>query len=121
MAWFRDAVERYWSVDRAALVVESESVCGLSSAAVARVASGAAVVVRLSAPYAERLAPPLDAISPAILVDTDPGYTHLWAGDDPTSVFGAFDVYFTVGANIGTKRSSLPTCGIDSRRLPSRA
>jgi hypothetical protein len=32
-------------------------------------------------------------------------------------VLGRHDLYFTVGANIGTKRSSLPTLGLEWRRI----
>jgi glycosyltransferase involved in cell wall biosynthesis len=49
-----------------------------------------------------------------VLIEQDPGYTHLWAdGGDPEAIFGCHDVHFTVGANVGTARSRLPTCGLE--------
>jgi hypothetical protein len=57
-------------------------------------------------------------VRPRVLIEQDPGYTHLWAAEgDPAAIFGHHDVYFTVGANVGTARSALPTCGLDWHAL----
>jgi glycosyltransferase involved in cell wall biosynthesis len=53
-------------------------------------------------------------VRPRILFEQDPGYTHLWAAEgDPADIFGEHDLYFSVGANVGTARSSIPTLGIE--------
>jgi hypothetical protein len=86
---------------------------GLDLAAVQAFVDGADAVISLGATYSRELEPWLDGVRPRILIDTDPGFTHLWAAEQgPSSVFGDHDVYFTVGANIGTPRSPVPTSGI---------
>ena len=58
--------------------------------------------------------PWLENIHPRVLIDTDPGYSHVWAskfGPDP--IFGCHDIYFTVGANVATPRCTLPDFGIE--------
>jgi len=47
-------------------------------------------------------------------VDTDPGFTQFWheQGLEPIP---EHDVYFTIGANIGSQSCPIPTCGIDWR------
>ncbi|MEY2449108.1 MAG: hypothetical protein QOH79_2584 [Acidimicrobiaceae bacterium] len=86
---------------------------GLDASHVERFAATADAVVSLGATYSIDLEPWLAEIRPRILVDQDPGFTHVWSsGRDPLTVFGDHDVYFTVGANIGTARSDSPTCGI---------
>src|SRR5262249_13336825 len=61
--------------------------------------------------------PRLERVRPRILIEQDPGYTHLWSeGGDPRDIFGEHDVYFTVGANVGSARCRLPTFGIDWHR-----
>src|SRR5262249_42608627 len=83
----------------------------------ARAAGEAAAVLTLAAHYRREPCPLLDRIRPRILIEQDPGYTHLWAeGGDPADVYGEHDLYFTVGGNVGTPRCRLPTLGI--RRRP---
>jgi hypothetical protein len=114
--YFAEVIESWWHPGRAALIVEPtrESLYGLDAAAIARVADDAAALVMLAAHYRRQPYPLVDRIRPRILVEQDPGYTHLWAADggDPADVYGEQDVYFTVGSNIGTPRCSLPTVGI---------
>jgi hypothetical protein len=114
--YFGDVVESWSRPDRAALIVEPtrESLYGLDAPAVARVADRAVAVVTLAAHYRREPYPLIDRVRPRILIEQDPGYTHLWAaGGDPADIFGEHDVYFTVGGNIGTPRCSLPTFGLD--------
>ena len=117
--YFRESVEGWWHPEWACLLVEptSESLWGLGGEQVARIGREAAALITLSAHYRAEPYPFLGDIRPRILVESDPGYTHLWAAeeDDPVKVFGEHDLYFTIGRNIGTPRSSLPTCGITWR------
>jgi hypothetical protein len=113
--YFAEVVASWWHLDRAALIVEPtrESLCGLDSPAVAGMADEAAAVIMLAAHYRRDPYPLVERVRPRILIEQDPGYTHLWAaGGDPVDVYGEQDVYFTVGGNIGTPRCSLPTFGI---------
>jgi hypothetical protein len=75
-------------------------------------------VLSLAAHYRADPWPLLDHVRPRILIEQDPGYTHLWAAEGaPREVFGDHDVHFTVGANVGSDRSAIPTCGIDWQPL----
>jgi hypothetical protein len=95
------------------LTSDGRTRAGLDLPNVEAFTAGADAVVSLGATYSAHLEPWLDAIRPRILIEQDPGFTHLWAADgDPVAVFGAHDIHFTVGANIGTERSPAPTCGI---------
>jgi hypothetical protein len=94
------------------------SFAGLSRSAVEAFAGDADAVISLAAHYRREPWPLLEDVRPRILIESDPGYTHLWAaGDDPVAIFGEHDVHFTVGANVGTERSSIPTCGTEWRAL----
>ncbi len=95
-----------------------ESFAGLPRTAVAAFAARADAVVSLAAHYRREPWPLLAAVRPRILMEQDPGYTHLWAANgDPLDIFGEHDVHFTVGANVGTARSPIPSCGIAWRAL----
>ncbi len=92
---------------------------GLAREQVAAFAARADAVISLAAHYRREPWPLLEAIRPRILLEQDPGYTHLWAaeGGDPRVIFGEHDVHFTVGANVGTPRSPIPAAGIEWRAL----
>ena len=95
-----------------------DSFAGLPRAGVEAFAETADAAISLAAHYRREPWPLLEDVRPRILIETDPGYTHLWAAeDDPVAIFGEHDVHFTVGANVGTERSSIPTCGIEWRAL----
>jgi hypothetical protein len=118
LRYFGDTMATWWHPDQSALIVEPQraSWYGLSARQLARVADEAAAVITLSAHYREAPYPFIGEVRPRILVESDPGYTHLWAAEgDPVQVFGEHDVYFTIGRNIGTPRCSLPTSNIDWR------
>ncbi len=118
VGYFWETMNSWWRLDRAALILESslESICGLDAARVARIAREAAAVITIAAPYRREPYPLVDTVRPRILIEQDPGYTHLWAvGGDPADVYGEQDLYFTVGGNIGSPRCSLPTHGLDWR------
>jgi hypothetical protein len=52
-------------------------------------------------------------------VDLDPGFTQFWhAAGNPGARLEGHDAYFTVGENIGTAASTIPTSGIDWRPVP---
>lgn len=120
IGYFREALQGRWSPQRAALLDAStgEGHAGAGADAVAAFAESADALIELAAHYRREPWPLLDGVRPRILFEQDPGYTHLWAADgDPRDIFGEHDVYYTVGANIGTSRSALPTLGIEWRPL----
>jgi hypothetical protein len=98
-----------------ALVVEPsrESLHGLDAGEIERWAGRADALFTLAARYRRDPYPLLERVRPRVLIEQDPGYTHLWAaGGDPADVFGEHDLYFTVGGNVGSPRCSLPTLGL---------
>jgi hypothetical protein len=117
--YFEDVIGRWWSPDRAALLIEPglESASGLNARAVADFAAHADAVITLSVHFRRGPWPLMEAVRPRVLVDGDPAYTHLWAveEDDPADIFGEHDFYFTVGLNIGSAGSNVPTLGLDWR------
>ncbi|UTI66646.1 glycosyltransferase [Paraconexibacter antarcticus] len=116
VATFHTLVDGWWDPERAALLdaATGESHVGLSSSAVADFAARADGLLSLAAHYRAEPWPLLEDVRPRLLIEQDPGYTHLWAEDgEPVTIFGEHDVYFTVGMNVGTERSAIPTCGID--------
>jgi hypothetical protein len=118
--YFRRTMERWWHPELSALLVESslESLYGLAAPEVARIAAEAAALITLAAHYRRDPYPLLDSIRPRILVEQDPGYTHLWVQEgDAAAVYGEHDFYYTVGGNIGSPRCSLPTFGLCWRPL----
>jgi hypothetical protein len=95
-----------------------ESFAGMSRTAVASFAERADALISLAAHYRREPWPLLEAVRPRILIEQDPGYTQLWAADaEPQEIFGEHDLHFTVGANVGTARSPIPTCGIEWHAL----
>src|SRR5262245_10363721 len=116
--YFEATIGQWWEPSSAALVLAStaESLAGLRIDEVKRAAQGAAAVITMAAPYRFEPYPFLERIRPRILVEQDPAYTHLWAaGGNPAEIFGEHDLYFTVGAKIGTPGCSVPTSGIQWR------
>ena len=94
------------------------SYAGASRREVASFAARADAVISLAAHYRREPWPLVAGVRPRILIEQDPGYTHLWAAEgNPLDIFGEHDFLFTVGANVGTPRSPLPTCGLTWRAL----
>lgn len=119
-ALFGTIVGQWW--DRrlaAALRKNGQSAFGLSLAHVEAFASDAAGIISLGCQFSADPDPWLASVRPRVLIDVDPGFSQLWAmeASSPEEVLGRHDLYFTVGANIGTARSALPTLGIDWRPI----
>jgi hypothetical protein len=119
LRYFSESIATWWHPEWAALIVESplKSLYGLEPRLVAQIAKDADALITLSAHYRAEPFPLIGEVRPRILVESDPGYTQLWAVEEgsPVKVFGEHDFYFTVGRNIGTPRCSLPTGGIQWR------
>jgi hypothetical protein len=120
VSFFEETVAEGWRPDAAALLVEPtlESLAGLDRTAVAAAAGEAAALITLAAHYRRAPYPLVDRVRPRVLFEQDPGFTHLWAAaGTPENIYGEHDLYFTVGANIGTARCRLPTLGLPWRPL----
>ena len=119
-ALFGQIVDRWWDSRLAvAMRPTGESVFGPSVADVETFARDAAGIITLGCQFSADPDPWLASVRPRVLVDIDPGFSQLWAIEAASidEVLGRHDLYFTVGANIGTARSSLPTLGIDWRPI----
>jgi hypothetical protein len=112
---FRESMAVRRQPELCALVVEPSLrvLYGLDVGQITSHASRAAAVFTLAARYRREPYPLVEKVRPRILIEQDPGYTHLWAAaDDPAAVYGDHDVYYTVGGNVGSPRCRLPTLGL---------
>ncbi|MBA2294141.1 MAG: hypothetical protein H0W16_03310 [Actinobacteria bacterium] len=115
LEFFRRAVLQLGLERRAALVSrESEETEGLGWDRVVELAETADLLVNVSGHL--RLPALKDRFRRKAYLDVDPGFTQFWeaAGNDGGRLEG-HDVYFTVGANIGTSSCPIPTGGIEWR------
>src|SRR5262245_45819811 len=114
---FTTLTTRWWHPDACALLApEGAVLAGMSDGALDAVVDVADAVITLSAHYRAEPWPRFADVRPRVLIDEDPGYTHLWAADDdPRNIFGEHDVYFTVGTSVGSPDCRVPTLGIDWR------
>ncbi len=113
LRWFR-ACTHSWGLDgRSALLVRGGgSVAGLSRAYVERFVESAELLVNLGGHLSDRAL--LDRFERSAYVDLDPAFTQLWHDRGHGDLgLEEHDVHFTVGLNVGTEGSSLPTGGFD--------
>jgi hypothetical protein len=114
-AYFDSVVERFGLAGRAALLYEGgESSSGLGLEELAEIAASADLLVNISGHLTVE---PLVA-GPRIraYIDLDPGFTQIWhASGTAGARLGGHDHYYTVGENIGTPASPIPTDGIGWR------
>lgn len=114
VASFISTCDRLWHMGQSALLdTSSERVlAGISYSDIRSFADGADALITIAL-AGDQLPPPLDRVRPRVFIDQDPGYTQLWAqAHGVTRIIGQHDFYFTIGANVGTRRSSLPTCAL---------
>ena len=113
--WFERVVERFGLTGSVSLIGdEGESLSGPSFEDVLELAAGAELLVNpggdLQHPELKRRA------RRAAYIDVDPGFTQLWlASGRPVPRFEGHDLHFTIGENVGTPASDLPTSGIEWR------
>src|SRR5438105_9043105 len=110
-AWFDEIADQFGLRDKAALVLNEGITHGVNWSRLTEVAEDAVALINLSAHLT--LEPLLKRARRRVCVDLDPGVTQLWqaAGIDNARFLG-HHFYFTVGTNVGTGRSSIPTNGI---------
>jgi hypothetical protein len=116
---FAATMKSWWHLEQCALISRASAapICGLGIDELTRVVGRAAAVIQLGLQGRERVPSCMDAIRPRILIDQDPGFSQLWAAHGRASeIYGAYELFFTVGANVGTSRSRVPDVGIEWRR-----
>ena len=94
---FDQAISKWWHPQKTALVVAPtmETLYGMDLGEISRFADAAAAILTVSAPF--RREPPalIRHVRPRIFFESDPAYTHLWAGQgDPADLFGEHDIFF---------------------------
>jgi hypothetical protein len=116
---FAATIERWWEPTLSAAVLPSgDAAYGLSAKEVERFGRNAAAVISLGCTFRTEPEPWLAKVHPRVLIELDPGFAHVWASSrSSTEIFGSHDIYFTVGANVGTPRCPLPTFGIEWRPI----
>ncbi|MDQ3621095.1 MAG: hypothetical protein M3463_01190 [Verrucomicrobiota bacterium] len=89
-----------------------EATTGLSRAALQEYLPGADLLIDISGHVTTEFV--LDAVARRAYLDQDPVYTQLWRAEYGKDLrLDRYDVFFTVGLNIGTPFSPIPGCGID--------
>lgn len=119
-ALFGQIVEHWWDCRLAvAMGPDGELVFGPSVEQLEAFARDAVGIITLGCQFSAEPDPWLASVRPRVLIDQDPGFSQLWAMEASSieDVLGRHDLYFTVGANIGTARSTLPTLGIEWRPI----
>jgi hypothetical protein len=111
---FAQIIDRWWQPELSAAVLSSgKAQYGLNAHEVEKFGRNAAAIITLGCTYRPEPEPWLADVYPRILIDQDPGFSQVWASEKgPDNIFGRHDIYFTVGANVGTSRCTLPDFGI---------
>ena len=112
LTYFEQVTEQFGLSDSAALIYEDgEQIHGLTYAELLDVAEAADLLVNITGHLT--LEPLMRRLRRKAYVDLDPGFTQFWhaAGDAGVRLDG-HDFYFTVGENVGTPASPIPTGGI---------
>lgn len=113
LAYFREVVEMFGLHGRAALIYgDGEAVEGATHEELFEQAEAADLLVNFSGKIGWE--PLLGRFRRRAYIDTDPGFTQFSgtpaSGD---STLDGYDVYFTVGENIGHPDCAIPTAGIE--------
>jgi hypothetical protein len=109
---FRAVLGRFGLLERACQVYSGgEATAGLPPAELAARAKGADLLINMSGNIKSDLI--LGHVRRRVYEDHDPVYTQLWCAEYGKDLnFGAHQVFFTRGLNIGTTHSPIPACGV---------
>lgn len=115
-AVFEAAMEAFGFTGSSALLgSDGTSVRGLSREEILDRAAGAELLVNVSGHLRQ---PELLALArQRVFVDLDPGYTQVWMEQGHDVGTSGHDMYFTVGANVGTDRCAIPDGGVRWRPI----
>jgi hypothetical protein len=97
------------------LAADGRALAGLSREELLDRATGAALLINISGHLRD---PVLRGLAHrSAFIDLDPGYTQIWQAQGHEAGLEGHDLYFTVGANIGTAHCDLPTAGLPWRAI----
>lgn len=115
LAYFKAVTTHFGLHDVATLLyAEGEACYGLSYADLLDLAATADLLINISGHLAH--APLLRRLRCKVYIDIDPAFTQFWYADGLSGArLQNHDLYFTIGENIGTPRSSIPTGDIHWR------
>jgi len=110
--WFDDCA-RFFGFEQRMVIIDrtSDWIRGRSRDDLRQFAAVSDLLVNLSG----NLTVPevVEAVDTTAYVDVDPGFTQIWHADPATPyAVPRHDHYFTIGENIGTPRSPIPTGGL---------
>ena len=90
------------------------AIYGLNSKKVEEFGKNAQALISLGCTFSAEPKPWLANIHPRILIEQDPGFSHIWASKgNPYDTFGVHDIYFSVGPKLGRPECTVPTFGIE--------
>ena len=114
----KQVTEQFGLAGSAALIYENgEQIHGLPYAELLDIAEAADLLVNITGHLT--LEPLMSRLRRKVYLDLDPGFTQFWhASKNAGPRLGGYDLYFTVGENIGTRFCPIPTGGI--RWRPTR-
>jgi hypothetical protein len=113
--YFTKIMDEFGLTDSAALVYEDgKQTAGLSYDDLLEIAGEAELLINITGHL--RIDSIMRRLSRKVYLDLDPGFTQFWhAAGDPGPRLEGHDFFFTIGENIGTRSSSIPTDGITWR------
>jgi hypothetical protein len=110
--WFQATMERFGLMDRACQIYNGgEATFGLSPDALVAACRSADLFLNIAGHIETDLV--LSNTRHRVFLDQDPVYTQLWRAEYGEDVnISAHDVFLTVGLNIGTPESPIPSGGV---------
>ena len=110
---FQTTMERFGLMERACQIYNrGEALFGLSRSALMTLSKEADVLINWTGHVATDFI--LSNVKRRVYLDLDPVYTQLWQAEYGEDLnFGAHDIFFSVGLNIGTPYTSIPDCGLE--------
>lgn len=110
--YFERVVEEFGLAERAGLLCDGGDGTGLGLAELEAVAAEAELLVNLSGHLS--IGSLLQGPRTRLYVDLDPGFTQAWHADPGVEFeLAGHDHYATVGLNVGSERSPIPSGGIE--------
>ena len=109
---FIEIMQQFDLMDHACQLYNAgEATAGLSLAALRKFAADADLLIDISGHVTTEFV--LDSVGRRAYLDQDPVYTQLWRAEYGKDLrLNRYDVFFTVGLNVGTPFSPIPDCGI---------